>query len=52
MKKHLLEIPSVIALMFDLDWDDANVEQLKLDCVSQLQSLRFFFKFIRKSFNK
>ncbi|KAK6637936.1 hypothetical protein RUM44_008358 [Polyplax serrata] len=40
MKKHLLEIPAVVALLFDLNWEDANAEQLKAQCCAYFQGLR------------
>lgn len=40
MHKHLTQIPAVVVIFFDLDWDDPQWEEKKIECVSRVQSIR------------
>ncbi|KAF6197969.1 hypothetical protein GE061_007714 [Apolygus lucorum] len=40
MHKHLTQVPSVVVVFCDLDWDDPQWEERKIECVSRVQSLR------------
>lgn len=46
MRKHLNEIPAVIAIFYDLDWNDVQWNEKVIECASRVQSMRFeIFKF-------
>ncbi|XP_046680192.1 trafficking protein particle complex subunit 11-like [Homalodisca vitripennis] len=40
MKKHLKEVPAVVAIFYDLDWDDPEWPEKKIECTSRVQSIR------------
>ncbi|XP_044015517.1 trafficking protein particle complex subunit 11 isoform X2 [Aphidius gifuensis] len=40
MTKYLNEIPSVVVFFYDLDWNDPQWNEKKIDCSSKVQSLR------------
>ncbi|XP_054273779.1 trafficking protein particle complex subunit 11 [Macrosteles quadrilineatus] len=40
MKKHLKEIPAVVVIFYDLDWDDPDWPEKKIECTSRVQSIR------------
>lgn len=40
MHKHLTQIPAVIVIFYDLDWDDPDWEEKKSECVSRVRSIR------------
>ncbi|XP_023290786.1 trafficking protein particle complex subunit 11 isoform X2 [Orussus abietinus] len=40
MPKYLHEIPSIVAVFYDLDWNDATWNDKKIECASRVQSLR------------
>jgi hypothetical protein len=40
MNKHLYEIPSVIVIFYDLDWNDGLWNEKMIECASRVQSLR------------
>lgn len=40
MKKHLKEIPAVIVIFYDLDWNDAHWNEKMIECASRVQSMR------------
>lgn len=40
MHKHLTQVPSVVVVFCDLEWDDPHWEERKMECVSRVQSLR------------
>lgn len=41
MKKHLESIPALVAVFYDLDWDDPLWNEKVLECKSKLDSLRY-----------
>ncbi|KAF5306179.1 hypothetical protein FQR65_LT07455 [Abscondita terminalis] len=40
MNKHLNEIPAVIAVFYDLDWNDLQWNEKMIECASRVQSIR------------
>lgn len=40
MSKYLNEIPSVIAVFYDLDWNDLQWNEKMIECASRVQSMR------------
>lgn len=40
MNKHLYEIPSVMVIFYDLDWNDSQWSEKMIECASRVQSLR------------
>ncbi|RZC34292.1 trafficking protein particle complex subunit 11 [Asbolus verrucosus] len=40
MNKHLFEIPAVIVIFYDLDWNDSLWNEKMIECASRVQSLR------------
>lgn len=40
MNKHLYEIPAVIVIFYDLDWNDNLWSEKMIECASRVQSLR------------
>ncbi|EFA10428.2 Trafficking protein particle complex subunit 11-like Protein [Tribolium castaneum] len=40
MNKHLYEIPAVIVIFYDLDWNDSLWNEKMIECASRVQSLR------------
>ncbi|XP_017788618.1 PREDICTED: trafficking protein particle complex subunit 11 [Habropoda laboriosa] len=40
MNKYLNEIPAVVVVFYDLDWNDPQWNEKKMECASRVQSLR------------
>ncbi|KAJ8917803.1 hypothetical protein NQ315_010709 [Exocentrus adspersus] len=40
MNKHLYEIPAVIVIFYDLDWNDPQWSEKMIECASRVQSMR------------
>lgn len=40
MNKYLNDIPSVVVVFYDLDWNDPLWNEKKMECASRVQSLR------------
>ncbi|CAG9862520.1 unnamed protein product [Phyllotreta striolata] len=40
MNKHLYEIPAVIVIFYDLDWNDPQWNEKMMECASRVQSMR------------
>ncbi len=40
MKKHLDELPAVVAVFFDLDWDDKNLQEKMKECAQRVDLVR------------
>uniref|UniRef100_A0A1B6BYJ1 Trafficking protein particle complex subunit 11 n=1 Tax=Clastoptera arizonana TaxID=38151 RepID=A0A1B6BYJ1_9HEMI len=40
MEKHLKELPAVVVIFYDLDWDDPDWPEKKIECKSRVQSIR------------
>ncbi|KAI4461549.1 hypothetical protein MML48_5g00016715 [Holotrichia oblita] len=40
MTKHLNEIPAIIAIFYDLDWNDTQWNEKVIECASRVQSMR------------
>ncbi|XP_075220488.1 trafficking protein particle complex subunit 11 gry isoform X2 [Lycorma delicatula] len=40
MKKHLTQLPAVVVVFFDLDWDDPQWGEKRLECTARVQSVR------------
>ncbi|XP_076754890.1 trafficking protein particle complex subunit 11 gry isoform X1 [Xylocopa sonorina] len=40
MNKYLNEIPAVVVVFYDLDWNDLQWNEKKMECASRVQSLR------------
>lgn len=40
MNKHLYEIPAVMVIFYDLDWNDAQWREKMIECSSRVQSMR------------
>lgn len=40
MAKHLRELPAVIIIFYDMDWDDPDWPEKKIECTSRVQSIR------------
>ncbi|KAK5645307.1 hypothetical protein RI129_006607 [Pyrocoelia pectoralis] len=40
MNKYLSEIPAVIAVFYDLDWNDSQWNEKMIECASRVQSIR------------
>lgn len=41
LNKHLNEIPAVIVIFYDLDWNDAHWNEKMIECSSRVQSMRY-----------
>lgn len=41
MTKHLNDIPAIIAIFYDLDWNDTQWNEKVIECASRVQSMRF-----------
>lgn len=41
MKKHLTLLPAVVVVFLDLDWDDPQWAEKRLDCTAKVQAIRF-----------
>ncbi|KAG8232620.1 hypothetical protein J437_LFUL012976 [Ladona fulva] len=41
MDKHLNQLPAVVVIFYDLDWDDPFWNEKKLECASRVHSLRY-----------
>ena len=42
MKKHLDEVPSLVVVFFDLDWDEQLWTERKLESASKVEVVRYF----------
>lgn len=42
MNKYLNEIPAVVVVFYNLDWNDPQWNEKKMECASKVQSLRYF----------
>ncbi|XP_072378300.1 trafficking protein particle complex subunit 11 [Diabrotica undecimpunctata] len=40
MNKHLYEVPAVIVIFYDLDWNDPQWSERMIECASRVQSMR------------
>ena len=40
MAKHLRELPSVVVVFMDLDWNEPNFNEKKLECAGRVQTVR------------
>nr|XP_023021888.1 trafficking protein particle complex subunit 11 [Leptinotarsa decemlineata] len=40
MSKHLYEVPAVVVIFFDLDWNDPQWNEKMIECASRVQSMR------------
>lgn len=40
INKHLYEIPAVIVIFYDLDWNDPQWGEKMIECASRVQSMR------------
>ncbi|CAH0554376.1 unnamed protein product [Brassicogethes aeneus] len=40
MNKHLFEIPAVMVILYDLDWNDPYWSEKMIECASRVQSMR------------
>nr|CAD7408851.1 unnamed protein product [Timema cristinae] len=40
MNKHLNEVPAVVVIFYELDWDDVLWNEKKIECSSRVQSVR------------
>uniref|UniRef100_A0A2R5LAW4 Trafficking protein particle complex subunit 11 n=1 Tax=Ornithodoros turicata TaxID=34597 RepID=A0A2R5LAW4_9ACAR len=40
LHKHMVEVPAVVILFYDLDWDDQNWAEKRNDCAATLKALR------------
>lgn len=40
MNKHLNEVPAVIVIFYDLDWNDSQWNEKIIECASRVQSMR------------
>ncbi|KAK7871870.1 hypothetical protein R5R35_006453 [Gryllus longicercus] len=40
MNKHLNEIPAVVAIFYELDWEDPQWNEKRIECASRVQSMR------------
>ena len=41
MHKHLDEIPAIVVLFFDLDWDEAQWHERQMECATKVQIVRY-----------
>lgn len=41
MLKHLNELPAIIVIFYDLDWNDSSWNEKMIECASRVQSLRY-----------
>lgn len=46
MNKYLNEIPAVVVVFYNLDWNDPQWNEKKMECASKVQSLRYFLYII------
>ncbi|XP_062523062.1 trafficking protein particle complex subunit 11-like [Corticium candelabrum] len=40
IKKHLQQVPAVLALFYDLDWEDQQWKERQIECASRVESMR------------
>lgn len=43
MNKYLNEVPAVMAIFYDLDWNDGQWSEKMIECASRVQSMRYEF---------
>lgn len=43
MQKHVNEIPSVLVIFYDLDWNDPQWKEKQVECVSRVEIARSVF---------
>lgn len=48
MNKHLNEIPAVIVIFYDLDWNDAYWNEKVIECASRVQSMRYYYMTVHR----
>lgn len=41
MNKYLNEVPAVMAIFYDLDWNDSQWSEKMIECASRVQSMRY-----------
>ena len=41
MLKHLEEIPSLVVIFFDLDWDEPLWKERQMECATRLEIVRY-----------
>lgn len=41
MNKYLNEVPAVVVVFYDLDWNDPQWNEKKMECASRVQSFRY-----------
>jgi len=41
MNKHLNEMPAVVVIFYELDWDDPFWNEKSIECSSRVQSVRW-----------
>lgn len=46
MDKYANQIPAVVVIFYDLEWDDVFWNEKKLECASRVQSVRYCIKII------
>lgn len=51
MKKHLTQLPAVAVIFFDLDWDDPQWGEKRLECTARVQSVRYLLYYKLKKEN-
>lgn len=48
-KKHLQQVPAVLALFYDLDWEDPQWRERQIECASRVESMRYSSRSTEKS---
>jgi hypothetical protein len=39
--KHLYQVPSLVVIFFDLDWDEPNWKEKQMECATKAELVRF-----------
>ena len=39
--KHLYQIPSLVVVFFDLDWDEPNWKEKQMECATKVELVRY-----------
>lgn len=47
MNKYLNEVPAVMTIFYDLDWNDSQWSEKMIECASRVQSMRYLRYHIR-----
>lgn len=41
MNKHLEQVPALVVVFYELDWDNAQWKEKQTDCAAQVEKVRY-----------